>query len=135
MSSNLDIMCERYGITAEWVSGPSHRRDTDGWEHHGGRVRLAYTDAHDVHHDMTTPFRVGMGIDPTEVTAADVVCSVASDARYGRDGFEDFCSELGYDTDSRKAYATWEQCRAMVGRFEDFCASQQMLEDLTYAEH
>lgn len=135
MSTEMDEMCERYRITAEWVEGPTHRRDDEGWEHHAGTVRLSYTDAHDMHHNITTPYRVGMGIDPTTITAADVLASVASDARFGRESFDDFCSELGYDTDSRKAYATWEQCRAMVGRFEGFGTSQRMLDDLANAEH
>lgn len=133
--SEMDKMCERYRITMEWTRGPRHERDADGWEHHAGTVTLRYVDAHDTHHSISTPYKVGMGIDPTTITAADVLHSVASDAQYGREAFEDFCSELGYDTDSRKAYATWEQCRAMVGRFDDFCTGQQMLDDLTSAEH
>lgn len=133
--SEMDKMCERYGITLEWTTGPRHERDADGWEHHAGRVTLHYVDAHDFHHDLTTPYKVGMGIDPTTTTAADVLHSVASDAQYGRESFEDFCSELDYDTDSLKAYATWEQCRGMVRRFDAFCTSQEMADALVNAEH
>lgn len=35
-----------------------------------------------------------------------------SDAISGAMPFEEFCSELGYDTDSRKAYQTWNACQA-----------------------
>lgn len=32
------------------------------------------------------------------------------DARLGYSTFEDFCSDLGENPDSRRAYATWERC-------------------------
>jgi len=35
-----------------------------------------------------------------------------SDAICGYMPFEEFCSELGYDTDSRKAYQAWNACQA-----------------------
>jgi hypothetical protein len=44
---------------------------------------------------------------------ADVLSCVCSDARAGEMSFEDFASEFGYDSDSRKAYAVWESCRDM----------------------
>jgi hypothetical protein len=135
MESELDRMCERYGIAVEWLTGPTHKRDDDGWEHHGGRVRLSYTDAHDVNHNMSTVWRMGMGIDPTTVSPADVIHSLAMDAHYGRESFEDFCGELGYDTDSRKAYRMWEACKALGPAFDDFCSSQQMIDDLSEAQH
>jgi hypothetical protein len=34
-----------------------------------------------------------------------------SDAVSGLDSFEDFCSNLGYDTDSRSAFKTWQACQ------------------------
>jgi len=38
-----------------------------------------------------------------------VLCSVKSE--YSCDNtFEDFCCDFGYDTDSRKAFATWQAC-------------------------
>lgn len=39
----------------------------------------------------------------------DVVQSMLSDAT--GESFESFCSDMGLDTDSRKALATWEACR------------------------
>lgn len=41
--------------------------------------------------------------------AVDVVQSMLSDAT--GESFESWCGDLGYDTDSRKALATWEACR------------------------
>jgi hypothetical protein len=34
-----------------------------------------------------------------------------SDAVSGLDSFEDFCSNFGYDTDSREAEKTWKTCK------------------------
>ena len=36
------------------------------------------------------------------------------------DSFEDWCSNYGYDTDSRKAFATWEACRATMPKVRAF---------------
>ena len=133
--TEMDRMCERYRITAEWVEGPTHRVDDDGWEHHGGKVRITHRGVNGATRQMTLPFRMGMGLDPDEMRPADVVSSVALDARLGMEGFEDFCSELGYDTGSRKAHASWRECQRSAQRFERFCTSQVMLDDLSSAEH
>lgn len=34
-----------------------------------------------------------------------------SDAMCGDQSFEDFCSDCGYDTDSRKAFSAWTACK------------------------
>lgn len=41
----------------------------------------------------------------------DVLHCIFSDAQSGENDFPDFCAELGYDEDSRKAEATWRACR------------------------
>lgn len=43
-------------------------------------------------------------------TLLEVCYSLAMDAQSGQESFEDFCSNFGYDTDSRKAEATWRSC-------------------------
>lgn len=43
----------------------------------------------------------------------EVLASLASDVRLGQETFVDFCGDLGYDTDSRKALHTWEACVQM----------------------
>jgi hypothetical protein len=47
-------------------------------------------------------------------TSADIVYSLISDAQSGSDTFEDFCSNLGYDTDSRKAFDTYLACQGAL---------------------
>lgn len=44
-----------------------------------------------------------------EPTTEDVLSCVASDAT--DETFDDWCSDFGYDTDSRRALATYEGCR------------------------
>lgn len=52
------------------------------------------------------------------------------DAISGEDSFEDFCSELGYDEDSRKAYKIWRACQRSADKFYRIspCADLQELE-------
>ena len=40
----------------------------------------------------------------------EVCYSLAMDAQSGRESFADFCANLGYDEDSRKAEETWRAC-------------------------
>jgi hypothetical protein len=41
-----------------------------------------------------------------------------SDAMAGSNSFKDFCSEMGYDTDSRRAYKTFKACEKSNEKFE-----------------
>jgi hypothetical protein len=49
--------------------------------------------------------------EPTFPTVREVLSCLASDVTAGEVSFEDFCADFGYDTDSRRAYKTWESCR------------------------
>jgi len=40
----------------------------------------------------------------------DIMDSLSLDCSSASDTFEDFCNEFGYETDSRKAYETWQAC-------------------------
>jgi hypothetical protein len=46
--------------------------------------------------------------------AADVLSCLILDIYSGEETFEDFCSELGFDPDSRTAEKTWKACSAMA---------------------
>lgn len=64
---------------------------------------------------------------------ADVVYCLCSDARAGELDFDDFCSEFGYDSDSRKAERIWQACK-------DACIKARVLfgadfDDFANAEH
>ena len=70
----------------------------------GGRIQRAY--------DKTPR--------PVTPTAASVLYSLLADASADGESFSDWCTNYGYDTDSRKALATYEACcmiRADVNKF------------------
>jgi len=90
------------------------------------RVTLRYSGRR-----LTIDWWQGNGI-RTEPDAASVISALVSDAHAGADTFEDFCSELGYDTDSRKAERVWRSCqrlnrqlRQLLGAdFEQFSSAE-----------
>ena len=48
---------------------------------------------------------------PIPPSPADVLHSLMLDATAIEQGFEDWCADLGYDTDSRKAFETYLACQ------------------------
>ena len=68
-----------------------------------------------------------------EPTVDGVLDCLLSDAQGGEQSFEDFCSEFGYDTDSRKAENIWKACTITTKRmkhllgadYETFLASDR----------
>lgn len=57
---------------------------------------------------------------PLKIELDDPLHSVLMDARGSNQSFEDWCDDLGYDTDSRRAYAIWQECRSL---YEEINAS------------
>jgi hypothetical protein len=56
---------------------------------------------------------------PNEPTIEDVLSALRLDAACGEPLlFEDFCSEFGYDTDSRKAEGVWRACQHDRGELQ-----------------
>jgi hypothetical protein len=120
LCDELNIRCDaRYGA----VEVP------DGWAPgtHPYKVTLRFGKR-----QLTVPFFCGPAC-AREPTAADVLYCLASDARCGEDTFEDFCGNLGYDLDSRKAEATWKTCQAMAPRLRRFLVDEY--ETVCNAEH
>ena len=56
-------------------------------------------------------FHLGVGNNGRQPDLKEVIYALLSDGYAGSLSFEDFCSDFGYDTDSRKAFATWEACK------------------------
>ena len=54
---------------------------------------------------------IGISHDPR---VDDVLDCLLSDAQAGEQAFEDFCADLGYDPDSRRAERTWRACRLVT---------------------
>jgi len=60
-------------------------------------------------------------------TAYDVLGCVSSDSNT-YDSFEDFCGELGYDTDSRKAETTYKGVKKFADRINAFFSETELEE-------
>lgn len=71
-----------------------------------------------------------------EPVCTDVLHSVISDAQmfYQARGFEDFCGDLGYDPDSRKAEKFWKSIKATAPKVKRFVAPYS-LDELSSLEH
>lgn len=52
-------------------------------------------------------------------TVYDVLSCISGDV-YCADTFEDFCSEFGYDIDSRKAEQTYRRCKILASKLSRF---------------
>ncbi|MGA9527144.1 MAG: hypothetical protein WBS24_03400 [Terriglobales bacterium] len=91
-----------------------------------GKPTREYVDSlHDWHEWPPTSWRVRLDVEDRSFaldfhqgsahrkppTAATVLDCVLSDAQAGVETFEDFAAEMGYDSDSRKAEATWRACK------------------------
>jgi hypothetical protein len=55
---------------------------------------------------------------------------VLGDVNCGLMDFEEFCSEMGYSTDSRQAYQTWEACKESAEQLNDLGLNQEEIYDL-----
>lgn len=89
-----------YGVNTPWDQ-------LDEWQQKANqyRVTLKYNG-----HQMTVDYFTGQGW-TKEPTWKDVLGSLVSDyyCYESADSFEDFCQELGYDTDSRRVEKIYKQ--------------------------
>jgi hypothetical protein len=81
------------------------KTDKDGWKHNAYHVVLGIRGS-----NMDFTYRMGTGI-KGEPCKIDVLYSIISDLYTYSEGmsFDNFCSEYGYDTDSKKAEQTYDQ--------------------------
>lgn len=82
---------------------------------------------------MTVPFSQGPAI-CKEPTAADVLDCIASDVASvaGLQGFEEWCANLGYDPDSRKAEKTFRAIERQVDVLERWLGDSDAVSDLLF---
>lgn len=78
---------------------------------------------------MTVYFSKGSAL-TEEPTVEEVLNSIAMDSvsYLNGDSFEDFCSEFGYDTDSRRAEKTYNAVIRQGEKAENFLGSKLMME-------
>jgi len=84
---------------------------------------------------MTVPFSVGSGWN-REPNLADVLSCLASDAGTWQNArsFEDFCSELGYDTDSRNAERIYKAIEKQSSKLSNLLGEDAYQELLYHPE-
>lgn len=59
---------------------------------------------------------------------AVILHTLARDAQVGSGTFADFCSDLGYDSDSRKAFRTYEDCCDILAKMNRVMTSKNWIE-------
>ncbi len=111
-SETLRAFIERNRITATvvWTDrNPNMEDAVDGSRHYV--VTLHATTPEAGRRQLAVPFTMGPALEK-EPTAAEVLECLASDSSSidNARGFEDWCGEFGYDTDSRKAERTYRAC-------------------------
>jgi len=63
---------------------------------------------------------------PQAPSPADVLYCVLSDAEACGQSFESWCGNFGYDTDSRKGFATYEACQRNGDKLRGFFTSEEL---------
>lgn len=63
---------------------------------------------------------------PINPTAYDVLACISGDWQASDQTFEEWASHFGADTDSRKAYATWERCRDFALKLRRFFTAEEL---------
>lgn len=128
----------RISMTAIRVDRNPHMQDSDQMDHWKLVLSRQY-EGTAIYHDrvtalpatrkytarMTTYFSMGYGHNGTEPKPADVLDCLASDANtieWG--GFIEWCDELGYDYDSRKAEKTYKTIQHQTARLKKFLGGE-----------
>ena len=123
---NIQRFACRHRITvmSEWACENPHMENSqemDNW-----RVTLKRSRKR-----MILYFSKGSGHGGAEPQVEEVLDCLASDAMVPED-FEEFCMEIGYDEDSRRAERIHKQCLAQTEQLRDFLGND-VLEELLYA--
>lgn len=106
-------------IRAESVmTDPPDYAESSGWERSANWYSVTLKRKR---RQLTVPFGMGSGL-TDEPTAEDVLNALLSDASgyENAQGFEDWASEYGYDTDSRKAEQTYHLVRIQTQNLREF---------------
>lgn len=61
-----------------------------------------------------------------ENLAYSILCSMGSDGCMDMSSFENWCSEFGHDTDSRKAFALYMECQEQVDKILKLFSTEEL---------
>lgn len=129
----LDTFIAAHGITSK-ASRLSKERA--GWDRDARhfRVTLKAGELGVNYREMSVTFSQGSAW-TTDPTTADVLDCLASDAAgFQGQGFESWCAEYGYDTDSRRSYATYLTVKRQSDRLYAFLGGDHYHHLLNNAE-
>jgi hypothetical protein len=115
MNTRSFVNSRNITITSEYASTNPNMAD-ENWQANHYKVTL-----HNKRRQLTTYFSMGVGL-TREPSAEDVIDSLASDAAGYENArsFEEWASEYGYDTDSRKAERTFNIIGRQVNHLKRF---------------
>lgn len=104
-------------IGAEWFQ-------PDDWQGDGWHCAISRIASDGKRRQIRTGYHLGSGHKRREPTVAEVLHSLAMDAWSVADsgGFDEWCSDLGYDSDSRKAKRMYRACESTIAKLAAFVA-------------
>lgn len=116
----LKTLCQGMSITNQYGAIRQSYDTLDDWQKHAHpyRVTLRYK-----RRSLTTDFFMGPA-NSSEPDVLSVLECLLSDAQAGAQSFEEFCRELGYDSDSRQAEKTHRACKRMHDKMQRFLGDE-----------
>lgn len=139
----LTDLVREFGISARALYGAvtSVPAEWDEWKSkaHPWRITLKIGNHEDRRKNTYLGVDMWQGIlsdEPNSPSAADVLSCMLSDISSEDASFEEWCSDLGYESDSRQALATYEACKLNAKRIRWFLGnSPRTLDRFRNAEH
>lgn len=128
--------CERECITirrAKRTDSNPNMDDSVNMDH--WVVQLSIRSPKDRHgRTMTIHFSMGYGHGGKQPDVEEVMNALVSDFVDDSASFEDWCAEIGYDTDSRKAERTFKACQKETKNLRRFLGDDRLNELLYEVE-
>lgn len=114
-------------ITVEWTDYNPNNPEWNSADHWKVILKIG-------RRQMTTYFSKGYGHHGAEPTAEEVLDCLAQDISgyLNARGFEDWCSEYGYDTDSRKAERIYNVIARQAKQLARFIGDEAAHDELLY---
>lgn len=115
MTINEFVTRHKITLTSQYTDRNPHMNNSENMDNYKYVLRRATS-------RMTLYFSKGFGHNGAEPTAAEVLECLASDCAgiENAGGFEQWCSEYGYDTDSRTAERTFKVCEKQAEKLNTF---------------
>lgn len=120
IETELKTLGVTWEITPLSLSGARPVVDENGWQHFPYHVTISRGIR-----TINTPFKTGTGVRKPHI--ADILSSLLSDSDAGGEYFADFCSDLGYEPDSRKALDTYLACQKSGAKLRKLSLPEEII--------